>query len=63
MILFLFLAFSIANKSDIVYLENICLYTITFGIVWAKITIKLIVILITYSFNFNLKEKLNILNK
>lgn len=43
LILFLFLSFSIANKSTIVYLSNLCLYTIAFGIVWAKITIKLII--------------------
>lgn len=43
LLLFLFLAFSIANKSPDVFLENTCLYSITFGIVWAKFTNKLIV--------------------
>jgi phosphatidylglycerophosphate synthase len=41
--LFLFLAFSIASKSPDVFLENTCLYSLTFGIVWAKFTNKLIV--------------------
>ncbi|RNA33640.1 cholinephosphotransferase 1 isoform X2 [Brachionus plicatilis] len=43
LLLFIFLAFSIASKSQTVYLDNKCLYLITFGIVWAKITINLIV--------------------
>lgn len=44
MLLFLFLSFSIANtsKGDL-YGSNICTYLLTFGIVWVKICIKLIV--------------------
>lgn len=43
-LLFMFLAFSIASKSETnLYLDNTCLYTLTFGFVWVKITIKLIV--------------------
>lgn len=41
--LFIFLAFSIASKSPDVYLANICLFTMAFGMVWAKFTIKLII--------------------
>lgn len=41
--LFLFLAFSIAQKSSIIFLQNQCLYVLTFGFVWAKVTIKLII--------------------
>lgn len=44
MLLFLFLTFSIANTSkDDLYGSSICTYLITFGIVWVKICIKLIV--------------------
>ena len=47
LILFLFLAFSIASKSSTLYLENMCLYITAFGMVWAKITVKLIVAYMT----------------
>lgn len=44
MLLFLFLAFSIANTSvSDLYGNNICIYLLTFGIVWVKICIKLII--------------------
>lgn len=43
LLLFLFMSFSIANKSEVVYLDNMCLYWLAFGFVWAKMTIKLIV--------------------
>jgi len=44
MLLFLFLSFSIANTSrDDLYGSNICTYLLTFGLVWVKICIKLIV--------------------
>ncbi|CAF0722032.1 unnamed protein product [Brachionus calyciflorus] len=43
LMLFIFLGFSIANKSETIYLDNICLYLLAFGIVWSKITIKLII--------------------
>lgn len=37
------MAFSIANKSPTIFLSQTCLYSLTFGIVWAKFTVKLIV--------------------
>lgn len=43
LLLLLCMSFSIANKSTNVYLDNVCLYMLTFGLVWAKITIKLII--------------------
>jgi phosphatidylglycerophosphate synthase len=44
MLLFLFLSFSIANTSKgNLYESNICTYLITFGLVWVKICIKLII--------------------
>lgn len=42
--LFLFFTSYIANSSESdLYLSNICLYILTFGLIWSKITIKLIV--------------------
>jgi phosphatidylglycerophosphate synthase len=42
--LILFLAFVIGNKSaNNIFEENICLYILEFGFVWAKVTTKLIV--------------------
>lgn len=44
LLLFLFLSFSIANTSkESLYETNKCTYLLAFGLVWAKITIKLIV--------------------
>lgn len=44
MLLFLFLSFSIAKTSkDDLYGTSICTYLVTFGLVWVKICIKLIV--------------------
>lgn len=44
LLLVYFLAFSIASKSENgLYVSNICLYTMTFGLVWVKICIKLII--------------------
>jgi hypothetical protein len=41
---FLFMASVIANKStNGIYLSNVCLYILSFGLVWAKMTIQLIV--------------------
>lgn len=61
--LFFFLAFSIARKSEFIYLSNICLYTLTFGIVWAKITIKLIVCYFNYYSQSNIINNLIELKK
>ena len=47
--LFLFLSFSIAQKSTFIFLENQALYVVTFGLVWAKVTIKLIVIYVFFA--------------
>ena len=43
LLVFFFMSFSIANKSTNIFLANKCMYLMTFGLVWAKITIKLIV--------------------
>ena len=53
LLLFLCMSFSIANKSEKIFLLHTCLFILTFGIVWAKFTVELIVNKIFFKIKVN----------